>query len=87
MTLVLIALVGVLGLAGVVGMLETGWRRAGRATRPGIVADDGGLAEDVELDVTAGLLAGRLSCAQYRATLEALAHGETARGRPHPHIG
>ena len=84
MVLLLIGLCGVAVLAGVLGMLELGWRR--EVPMPAVRSGgDDGLAEDLERDVAAGLLAGRISAEQYRATLAALAAGDPdvfARRRP-----
>ncbi len=77
MVLVLIALGGVVGLAAVVAMLEVGWRRAD-GPGPRACPDEAGRAEELERQVTAALLAGRLGADRYRATLAAVAHGATS---------
>jgi hypothetical protein len=72
MTLLIVALAGAVALAGILGLLERAWRRAAavRFVPPDALISS---AEDVEREVTADLLAGRVTAEHYRAVLAALA--------------
>lgn len=74
MTLLIVALCGAVALVGILGLLDLTWRRAAavRFIPPDALI---GSAEDVEREVTADLLAGRVTAERYRTVLAALAEG------------
>jgi hypothetical protein len=82
MTLLIVALAGALALAGILRLLERSWRRASsvRFVPPDALISS---AEDVEREVTADLLAGRVTAEHYRTVLAALAdEAESVLNRP-----
>ncbi|HZY76381.1 MAG TPA: hypothetical protein VFE40_08685 [Jatrophihabitantaceae bacterium] len=72
MTLLIVALCGLIALAGILCLLEFTWRRAAavRFVPPDALL---GSVEDVEREVTADLLAGRVTAEHYRSVVAALA--------------
>jgi hypothetical protein len=72
MTLLIVALAGALVLAGILALLERSWRRASavRFVPPDALISS---AEEVEREVTADLLAGRVTAEHYRTVVAALA--------------
>jgi hypothetical protein len=82
MTLLIVALCGLVALVGILGVLDFTWRRAAavRFVPPDALISS---AEDVEREVAADLLAGRVTAEHYRTVLAALAdEAESVLNRP-----
>jgi hypothetical protein len=66
MTLVLIALFGLLALVGVLCALDAAWQQTDLFTIRAVIGDTAVIAEDAERTLTADLLAGTITRDQYR---------------------
>ena len=76
MTLVLIALFGLIALVAVLCALDVAWRQTDRFAIGAILRDSEPIAEDVERTLTADLLSGAITGEQYRHAAGTLAAGE-----------
>jgi hypothetical protein len=76
MTLVLIALFGLLALVVIWCALDVAWQQTDRVSIGAVLGDDALIAEDVERTLTADLLSGSITRDQYRYATGTLAAGE-----------
>jgi hypothetical protein len=76
MTLIVIALGGLVALVALMCALDAAWRHTDRNAIAMILGDDRPSTENVERSLTADLMSGAISAEQYRTAAGALAASE-----------